>query len=322
LLQHRNLIVTGEFLRLLSLFEARGLQLLCFKGPILAVSLYGDLSLRHFCDLDLLVPEVNISDAVELLLSAGYAPIQPTDEKGFDKRESGEYYFTNINRSVYIDLHWSITPSYYRIHLNPDRLWDRLESIEFYSRKVLAFSPEDLLLILCIHGTKDGWLQLKWICDIAQLLSKYPQLDWQKIRAQAHAIQCEPALQLGLQLSDDLMETQVLPQIKSLPTFFCNSYLCKLASGKVARRLLAPDHPLPDALEVLLLSWIRKSGYGIWRPTKLDRMLLPLPESIRFVYYPIRLIRLIVKYVKWMGEMIWQIASDLYTHCFIRKSLH
>src|SRR5829696_2399929 len=49
----RNLLLTGELLRLLSAFETQGLPVVPYKGPTLSVLAYGDLALRQFNDLDL-----------------------------------------------------------------------------------------------------------------------------------------------------------------------------------------------------------------------------------------------------------------------------
>ncbi|GAG91885.1 unnamed protein product, partial [marine sediment metagenome] len=51
----RNLFLTGKLLRLLELLKDNGILAVPFKGPVLAESVYGDLSLRQFADLDILV---------------------------------------------------------------------------------------------------------------------------------------------------------------------------------------------------------------------------------------------------------------------------
>jgi len=43
-----------------------------FKGPILAEAVYDDLSLREFCDLDLLIRVQDLAKAEDILLACGY----------------------------------------------------------------------------------------------------------------------------------------------------------------------------------------------------------------------------------------------------------
>jgi hypothetical protein len=47
----RAAVQTKELLRLLALFEAAGVPAICFKGPVLAASVYGNVAFRVFSDL-------------------------------------------------------------------------------------------------------------------------------------------------------------------------------------------------------------------------------------------------------------------------------
>ena len=55
-IQH-NLLLTQELFKLLTLFQKHKIPAIPFKGPVLAVSVYGNLALRPFCDLDILIDE-------------------------------------------------------------------------------------------------------------------------------------------------------------------------------------------------------------------------------------------------------------------------
>src|ERR1700749_3650084 len=70
----RNVLLAGELLRGSGLFESEGVRSLAYKGPALAVAAYGDLSLRRFVDLDVIVRESDLGRASELLRDLGYAP--------------------------------------------------------------------------------------------------------------------------------------------------------------------------------------------------------------------------------------------------------
>src|SRR5205823_6122929 len=52
---HRTLWLTRELLHIHKALTASGLEVLPYKGPILAQCLYGNLGIRQFSDLDLLV---------------------------------------------------------------------------------------------------------------------------------------------------------------------------------------------------------------------------------------------------------------------------
>ena len=47
--------LTAELFQVMDLFAREGIQVLPFKGPTLAIAAYGNLALRQFIDLELLV---------------------------------------------------------------------------------------------------------------------------------------------------------------------------------------------------------------------------------------------------------------------------
>ena len=85
----RNLFLSGELCRILSLFETQGIQAIPFKGPVLANSFYGNVALRQCHDLDLLVRKIDVLRAQDLLISQGFRPFcEPTGApESFFKKE-------------------------------------------------------------------------------------------------------------------------------------------------------------------------------------------------------------------------------------------
>jgi hypothetical protein len=64
----------------------------------------------------------------------------------------------------------------------------------------------DLLLVLCVHAAKHVWLQLSWLCDIAQL-AKSPHLDWTAVQTEARRLGIERIVNLNLLLAHKLLGT-------------------------------------------------------------------------------------------------------------------
>ena len=59
----RNLFLVSELLKLLKLLESHGIGAIAFKGPVLALYAYGNLSLRQQLDLDILVRKRDIFES-------------------------------------------------------------------------------------------------------------------------------------------------------------------------------------------------------------------------------------------------------------------
>jgi hypothetical protein len=72
---------------------------------------------------------------------------------------------------------------------------------------------EDLLLVLCVHAAKHVWVQLSWLCDLAQL-AKSPRLDWNAIQHEASRLGIERILSLNLLLAHKLLATTLPPQVQ------------------------------------------------------------------------------------------------------------
>ena len=69
----RNLFLLAELLQILHLLGEHHIPAVPYKGPILSVVLYGDVSLRQFSDLDIIVPAENAVYYTHLTLPTIYS---------------------------------------------------------------------------------------------------------------------------------------------------------------------------------------------------------------------------------------------------------
>jgi hypothetical protein len=208
---HANIVhnhyLTSELLKLLDLFETHHIPAMPLKGPALAASAYGDVSLREFTDLDLLVRKQDALAAEDLLVSQGYEPEQQLTRTqrtaSLQVRSTRE--FVRNDGKVRVELHWGLLEWPFVPPLALDGLWRRMGQISVLGTKVWSLSPEELLLFLCVHGAKHLWSSLGWICDVAELARLHRRLDWERTMAQASSVGSERRLLLGLCLARDLL---------------------------------------------------------------------------------------------------------------------
>lgn len=205
----RGLLLTGELLRLLKRWEAAGVQAIPFKGPALAVQLFGDPALRHFDDLDVLVRAEDFAAAKEIVLALGYHP-----REQHSLHESFSLFRGDVE--IVLELHWEFMPMPEVFPFDPqlDVAWARCETVSLGGYKARAFAPEDQLLYLCAHGGRHLWFRLQWVCDVAQLLRTRPDLDWARLMAQAKASGGRRMLFLGLYVAHDLLGAPLPPNIE------------------------------------------------------------------------------------------------------------
>lgn len=316
----RNLLLMRELLKILEILDSHGISAVPFKGPILATQVYGDIALRRFGDLDILVRQEEYVQAKEPLLAYGYRAdwepwcLSPAQEADF-LWEQGEYSLISKNKEVFVDLHGRLISGYlFNLSTDLNFVWDHLERSHLAGQPVLTFRPEDLLLYLCVHGAKSLWLRFSWICDIAELVRAYSTLNWDDVLATAKKSGTQRMLLLGLLLAEDVLGAR-LPETVSQQARA--DRVCQALAKQVYQRLLGQIEPLPEkfSLEKFLfhirvmeqqqdrVKYIARvlaqySIVPIWkilRPTANDQKFLPLPEFLHFFYYFIKPLRLLIQ---------------------------
>lgn len=205
---HRNLRLTRELIRLKQTGEAEGLPALAFKGPVLAQAVYGDLALRQFGDLDLLIRPQDVLAVSAQLHAAGYKSryALPPDLQRKVMRWENEVHFFHPEKRLYIDIHWQLFRPVYNRLCDDGGLWERAQNITLAGAQVKCLGWEDLLLFLCVHGAKHEWMRLKWVCDIAELVANHHELiDWEALFVRAANLGSDRMLVFGLRLANQLL---------------------------------------------------------------------------------------------------------------------
>src|SRR3989440_2986332 len=299
----RNLLLAGELVRISRLFESEGVHVLAYKGPALAVSAYGDLSLRRFVDLDIIVRARDVRRAGELLRSLGFGlsdGLSESQEKFLLRRQHNIAYTRDAGRFI-IELHWGLASEKFAELPLSEEVWERAETVAFGGGEVRSLSTEDLLLALCVHGTKHLWERLAWVCDVAELLNSRASLDWGSVLRRAQDSRTERMLLLGLSLASGLLKA-TLPE--SVRRAIRDDPTTDTLSGSVAEKLFAGAEfePYGFAASVRfnlsarrrLREKIRYFSF-ILTPTDGDLAALSIPPGLSFVYYLLRPVRLLRK---------------------------
>ena len=211
----RNLTQARELIRLLTALESGGIEALAYKGPTLAVHVYGDLAHRQFGDLDLLVRPRDALRAASLLTDQGYrgAPWPEGAAGAAYLARSHVHALRNANGSVEVELHWAFLPHEFSFDADLDRWWKRLERRPLGGANVRALPPEELLLVLCAHGCRHLWVRLKSVCDVAALVACEKRLDWERAFSEARATGARRMLSLGLTLARDIAGAALPPEV-------------------------------------------------------------------------------------------------------------
>jgi hypothetical protein len=207
----KSLYLSRQLLEILRRLEFGGIDAIPFKGPTLAIQAYGDLSLRSFADLDILVRERDVPAAREVLLSDGYvSPLDLTPAQFHALLRSG--YNDELFRAsdgVKVELHWRFAPAYFGFRADLDGWWERCEGVLLDGVRVRGLAREDLLVLLCVHGARHAWASLEGVVAVAELIGRTPDIDWGSTLSRAEQAGAARMVRLGLLLAIDLLDAQV-----------------------------------------------------------------------------------------------------------------
>lgn len=310
-----TLELTAELLRLLDIFKAHNIAVIPFKGPTLEALAYGDVALRTSNDLDFLVQKTDYLRLKTILATSGYrAPddcfLNTASEVAY-RTLIGEYALEHSSKRVCLDIHVRLVAIHpFVLATDFSEFEQRLQPVLLVGREVLTLCPADLLIYLSVQGTRDQWQNLSAVCDIAALVDRHPDLDWQQILAEAQALGVERMLLLGLSLAHQLLQL-------SLPACIEQRLLAQPGIQKLTNRMILAlrTDSTPDRWNLLTRSQFYLSILDGW-PDRLkfclqlslhqlklvglinskDYDFLPLPPSLYGLYYLIRPIRILMQH--------------------------
>lgn len=277
--------------RVLDLFESAGIPVLTYKGLSLAQLAFASLAARQTSDLDLLVAPEDYRKAYQSLLGDGFVCDYPRANRHM-WRQSYEISLFHPERLIYVDLHRAFLPACYRFDLHSSALTPYF--VTLMGREVATLAPTEHLLVLCAHGSKHGWRELRWLYDLHRLCQSH-EIDWDRLGwlARRHGAACSVAV--GLELSRQLFATSLKPQ--TVKRAIVEQTLRQLGgtehAGLTKHRyqwMVADD----GAARCRYLAWT------LFYPHQRDLDFVDLPTSLWPLYYLVRPFRIAYERI-WAG---------------------
>ena len=183
-----SLIQTLE--RIAQDFKSESIDVICYKGAMLAEQVYRDSGLRPMGDIDLLIRKEDIVKADNILRRNGYS--MPLEIKGFDGFSPGQYRNSFLYRSENrfsnaVHLHWHVvnfSPYDERIiqKINMDRVWHESIPVRLGNADLRTFSLHHEIIFLCMHALNHAFYPLLRLCDINELLRlRKDDINWDRL---------------------------------------------------------------------------------------------------------------------------------------------
>ncbi|MCP4022458.1 MAG: nucleotidyltransferase family protein [Desulfobacteraceae bacterium] len=303
-----NLYLTSHLLKVVSLLKKSGIAAVPVKGPITAQELYGDIGMRPFSDIDIIVNKDDALKAWQILLENGFQPEVKLTIAQFRKYiiHEDNLSFAKDKGSIHIELHWEMSGWYLNRPLKLNDVEMAEKKIQIESQKITRLSPEYLLLYLCVHGAKHGWVYLEQLSCIAHIVLKH-EINWEQLNGMAVKWRCKRILELGLFLIWDLFD---VPVPASITDAFKHDKTMMHLAGTVIQNV--SEYPFDrgkinklsrfSLFHVHIRDRFRDKLNYVFRlafcPTKSDWLSFALPAQLFFLYYLLRPCRLVTSKLK------------------------
>jgi Uncharacterised nucleotidyltransferase len=300
----RCLMFAAELIKITDLFRSQGIQAIPYKGPLLAVDAYRDLTLREFDDLDIILRQRDMAKANEIMREQGYRArfpwILPSD--GLSAVVPGEYKYRDAARGLIVELHTEWTLRHFPVRPDLDDLATRLAPIVLSGHEIATFGAEEMLPILCVHGSKDFWDRISWIADISEFVQSHPQLDWDRLLQRAEMLRAHRMLHVGLALAAGLLATPLPEEVHA--RIKRDSVAVSVASEIIQRHLGRDGQELDAAARFRYRRRMVDGTFAGWRyslrlatqPADEDDAMIQLPRVLAAFYTVLRPLRLLRKY--------------------------
>jgi hypothetical protein len=302
----RGLWFTAELARIMQHFERRQLRVVPYKGPVLAQSVYHDVGLRSFSDLDFLISAADFDRAKQALAEIGYRP-SAHFTRAVERlwlRKGYERSFDSVAGPNLVELQWALLPHFYAVDLHMEDLLGRAGRTVVGGCEVPCLSPEDSLLVLCVHAAKHVWTRLIWLADIAETLrsqSRTQTIDYSLVFSRARALGVLRILAVSFWLVKNMLHAE-LP--KSAEEMIAGDDRVPVLGSEFAERLArgaAYDFESTEYFRLIMKLRERRGDRWrylwrlVWTPGAGDVAAVRLPEALFPLYRIVRIGRLMRK---------------------------
>lgn len=298
--------LSGEMEIVEKALSENSIRALYLKGPVLAQDLYGNLSLRTSCDLDLLIPISELNRAEALLITLGYTKDDYIHTVLNDwKWRHHHITFFHPEKGVKVEIHWRLNPAPSK-QPNFEELWKRRRTSSLSKQPIYYLGREDLFLFLVSHGARHGWSRLRWLLDIKQLIVQELDADFLTSLLRKHSY-----LHIGgqaLVLVSGLFKVPIPHELFSIMNTRRAERLGYEAMFYLKRIVSLHSNPIPDDVDryhkrhmFTLLTKRQKLQFvlSFLFPYPEDAETLPLPKALHVLYVPLRPFLWVWR--KWVG---------------------
>ncbi len=191
----RGMVLYDVFRKAVGVLKANDIDLMVLKGAYLAEKLYGDIALRQFSDIDLLIREDDGEKAQAVLREAGFQS-EDYPMAAFLRQQLGfEHYPQMIYKGGAVELHVRLSRPGEHYEILTENVWQHAETVTLQGIEVKVPDLTDVLIHTCVHLHKhfrEGQIQFTGFSDIVNLLHIHADaINWEELSERCRLYRCE-----------------------------------------------------------------------------------------------------------------------------------
>ncbi|MBM9605797.1 nucleotidyltransferase domain-containing protein [Desulfopila inferna] len=303
----KSIRLSAELVKICTLLKGKGIPAVPFKGPTLSHAVYDKQDVRIFSDLDVLLKANDVENALVCLQEQGYAPLINLDQEQLTRYKSFEndIQLSNLN-GVVVEIHWEATGRYLEKAFDFEYFGSRVHNMDFFETKIQQLAREDLLIYLCVHGTRHAWERLEWLCSVACILRNPDIVDFTEIFSRVKSLGCRRIVLQAFILAQEvfaidlpkILQERIMREQKTLDIVGKNKKDLSPVYNDGLNTIQKSGHRFKLFQFLLRDHWTGSVKYlfrQVFRPRVTDFQLICLPAKLFPLYYLIRPYRLVLK---------------------------
>jgi hypothetical protein len=161
----------NQLTKIITFFENLSLDIMVIKGAALEILVYDRPWYTTAKDLDLIIK------------------MNPAEFKQSDRWE-----LEDLKRDIPLEydfmVHHDVTMNGI-LPIDFQTIWEDASYIDVKGQKLFVMSREDMLITSCINSCRKRYFRLKSLFDIAEIIHKFPDMDWSLLVRKSNDYQCD-----------------------------------------------------------------------------------------------------------------------------------
>ena len=247
----------SELIEILDALEARGLDVVVFKGIPLAYFLYKDPGIRVSKDIDILIDKSQVESAQQVLSDLGFSLYTGwLKEEDYRAHHFHLIYTRGESMDIVVELHWTLLDPKKGHEMDCGVVRQKAVPMKILDRSIKTLTLPHALWFTCMHLSYNVYLDVRGLAELKRLAVKMDGSEWESAIKWAQETHTLDQLKLAFAISESVfgeyLEKKISQRLK--PSHFIRTFILSMY---YPRGLVWDRVPFLDTHEIILLLLLR-----------------------------------------------------------------